>query len=200
MSHDEFEAAVERWLRTEFHASSTDVARLRRSAAQIAANRRRDRPRAVATGIVISLAVAAGFLAGAVVRIPGTPGQMAPGGSPASTPPAVVTQMTDDDAAQIAMAILEANRESVPGGGVAVEILSTEAMALRDALASVGDPVAVEPASDPSLDDLVWLVRANGPFVTARGGLANKGLLVGTTGYFIIEDDTGAIAAMGFHR
>jgi hypothetical protein len=199
MTYDDFEAAVERWLRTEPQGSSADLERLRQSAADLGASRSRDWLRIAATGIVITLAVASGFLAGAVLRIPGTSEQVGPGASTASTPDTVVTQMRKEDAAEVARAILDANREMLQDGGVAVEILSADAMSLRDALVSVGDPVAVEPASDTDINDLVWLVRADGPFVTARG-LTNTGLLVGTTGYFIIEDETGLVIAMGFRK
>ena len=91
---------------------------------------------------------------------------------------------------------LESNRELVPQWSGPIEVLSAVAMPLRDALEAVGASPSADP-SDEHLDEAAWLVRANGPFVSYRGR-GNGGQLIGTTGYFVIDDATGTVIATGF--
>jgi hypothetical protein len=99
----------------------------------------------------------------------------------------------DDVAARVA-AILEATREEhAPDfDDVPIEVLSVEAMTLREALAAIDAELPGGEEADP----IAWLVHANGPFVSERG--RGDARLVGTTGYYVLDDGTGDTVGVSF--
>jgi hypothetical protein len=106
-----------------------------------------------------------------------------------------LTERSADDVAEFVISRLEANREAVPEWAGPIQIVSVEAMVLWDALAALDMSASADPPDD-RLGQTVWLIRANGPFVSYRG--PRPAALTGTSGYFVIDDATGTIIATGF--
>lgn len=104
------------------------------------------------------------------------------------------TQMTQASVETIVLDRLEAMR-GIQDMGVASKI--DEMVVLPMADVSSIEPNAGAPAPDaPGARSSVWYVRASGTFLGEHTPPGVKPI-VGTTGYFIIDDSTGSMVGMG---
>lgn len=79
---------------------------------------------------------------------------------------------------------------------VDVDILSIDAMTYGDAMKASQNLPPMTHDDGAEVGRVVWLVAADGPFATLRG--LQPGPRIGTSGYYVIDDLTGQVWAMGF--
>jgi hypothetical protein len=78
---------------------------------------------------------------------------------------------------------------------VAIEIVDVNAVPASN-IQDVEPRAKVEESPNLAPDRTLWLVHANGPFISFRGLAA--GPRTGTSGWFIIDDATGDVVGMSF--
>lgn len=97
-------------------------------------------------------------------------------------------------AAQVAD-IVEARLMTMGGSTSAPKVLRMTVVPLS-AVASVELGAGSTSAGSPEADAVVWVVRAEGTFIGTRVPPGAKPI-VGSTGYFILDDATGDVIGMG---
>jgi len=104
-------------------------------------------------------------------------------------------KLTPEEVTAQVVAVLQANKDAnAPEfDDVDIQVLTASVMTLEDAWYALQGTAT----SGPDRERTVWLVRARGPFVSLRGG-RGADRLVGTSGYFLIDDRTGDRIGMGF--
>lgn len=199
---DNFESQVAAWLEG-VAADPMETARLREGAVGIGLRPRARFPRlaaALGTGV---LAVA---VAGIVLVWLNTAGLRSPVGQTSGSRTDQFTtriageldlEMTADEVARLVTAQLEATKQQNAPlfDDVEVDIVSVDAMTFADALASRGEGETGGESTE--MDRPVWLVTANGPFLTQRGRGPDP--IIGTSGHYIIEDSTAQTLGYGIN-
>jgi hypothetical protein len=199
---DNFESQFAAWI-GGVAADPMETARLREDAAGMGLRPRARIPRlaaAVATGV---LAVA---VSGIVLVWLNTAGLRSPVGQTSGSQTDQFTtsiaggldlEMTADEVARLVTAHLEATKQQNAPlfDGVEVDIVSVDAMTFADALASRGEGEAG--GESTGMDRPVWLVTANGPFLTQRGRGSDP--IIGISGHYIIEDSTAQTLGYGIN-
>ena len=101
-------------------------------------------------------------------------------------------EMTADEVASFVSALLTSTKEgNAPRfDDVTIDIISVDAMTLAEAMSRNDAEVG------QGGDQLVWLVTADGPFLSSRG--LGPDPRVGISGYYVIGDATGDIIGIGF--
>jgi hypothetical protein len=106
---------------------------------------------------------------------------------------ALTPRMTADEAVVVAMTSLAAMARGAANANLAT---SVDPRIIKVSLRRASDARSVESSSagDPTAKGLVWIVRAEGTFLTNRGLGPPR---VWPSGYFIIDDATGGILGDG---
>lgn len=109
--------------------------------------------------------------------------------------PDLVTKLSPENVAETVLDRLVSMERGATAWGEAPA--STPARILKVASRRADDVRSVEPNSAVTTETgAVWIVRAEGTFIQSRG-LLDSGKRIWSTGYFLIDDATGMILAMG---
>lgn len=105
-----------------------------------------------------------------------------------------VPRLSAGDAVGLARSALDSLAMSI-GRSPTTDVASVVAVAASD-VASVEPDATVEISDEVRADRTLWVVKANGIFVSFRG--RGPEALVGSSGYLIIDDAGGETVSMGF--
>ncbi|MCL4684173.1 hypothetical protein KJ059_05415 [Myxococcota bacterium] len=114
--------------------------------------------------------------------------------------PGLTSRMTPNDVAQVVLSRLAEPQVVVPGAAGVPELVPPAPRILSMKLRS-GNPWKTRMVRDDGSveeigSDVVWVVHAKGSFVSRRSW-PGKGPIVRSSGFYVLDDETGQIIARG---